>query len=165
MLDHAAVTQHADTPGLSVPVERLFQRLAVPPGTDARALSPLYAEDLGGLAPALVVVPTHDPMADHGRRYAERLGAAGTSVRLSEYPGAGHAFLSTSGLEPQAETARQRSSPSYRPSSGLEMTANKIDGAALDGVTASCAADRTGVVAKDTSGETGRPPALGGSAC
>lgn len=106
MLDHASVTQHSHTPSLSVPVERLFQRLAVPPGTDPRALSPLYADDLGGLAPALVVVPTHDPVADHGRRYAERLSAAGTPTRLTEYPGAGHAFLSTPGMEPQAEAAR-----------------------------------------------------------
>jgi acetyl esterase len=106
MLDHASVTRHAHTPTLAVPQLRLFRRLAVPPGADARALSPLYADALGGLAPALVVVPTHDPLADHGRRYAERLRAAGTSVRLTEYPGAGHAFLSMPGVVAQAEAAR-----------------------------------------------------------
>lgn len=106
MLDHASVTEHANTPTLKVPVLRLFQRLAVPPGTDPRALSPLHAEELAGLAPALVVVPTHDPIADHGRRYAERLQAAGTPTRLIEYPGAGHAFLSTPCLARQAEPAR-----------------------------------------------------------
>ncbi|MGN9846872.1 alpha/beta hydrolase [Nonomuraea sp. H19] len=106
MLDHASVTQHAHTPTLAVPQLQLFQRLAVPPGTDPRALSPLYAGNLKGLAPALVVVPTHDPLADHGRRYAERLRAAGTPVRLTEYPGAGHAFLSMPGVAQQAEAAR-----------------------------------------------------------
>ncbi|MFD0901278.1 alpha/beta hydrolase [Actinomadura sediminis] len=106
MLEHASVTAHADTPTLTVPQLRLFARLAVPPGTDARALSPLHAGDLGGLAPALVVVPTHDPLADHGRRYAERLRAAGTPARLSEYSGTGHAFLSMPGMVPQAEAAR-----------------------------------------------------------
>ncbi|WIX90786.1 alpha/beta hydrolase [Amycolatopsis sp. DG1A-15b] len=105
MFDHPSVTEYAHTPTLTLPVLRLFQRLAVPPGTDARAVSPLHAGDLGGLAPALVVVPTHDPVADHGRRYAGRLDAAGTAVRLSEYAGAGHAFLSMPGLVPQAETA------------------------------------------------------------
>ncbi|WP_410638955.1 alpha/beta hydrolase [Amycolatopsis sp. lyj-346] len=105
MFDHPSVTEYAATPTLGVPVLRLFQRLAVPPGTDARALSPLHAGDLSGLAPALVVVPTHDPLADHGRRYAERLAAAGTPVRLAEYAGAGHAFLSLPGLVPQAEAA------------------------------------------------------------
>jgi hypothetical protein len=64
---------------------------------------PLYADDLNRLAPALVVVPTDDPVADHGRRYAERLQAAGTPVRLTEYPETGHAFLSMPGLVPQAK--------------------------------------------------------------
>jgi acetyl esterase len=106
MLDHASVTQHAHTPTLTAPVLQLFQRLAVPPGADPRELSPLYADSLEGLAPALVVVPTHDPVADHGRRYAERLQAAGTPTRLTEYPGAGHAFLSIPGMAPLAEAAR-----------------------------------------------------------
>ncbi|MGW3961384.1 alpha/beta hydrolase [Amycolatopsis sp. NPDC005003] len=105
MLDSPSAAEHAHTPTLTVPVLRLFRRLAVPPGTDARGLSPLRAGSLGGLAPALVVVPTDDPLADHGRRYAERLEAAGTAVRLSEYAGAGHAFLSMPGLVPQARHA------------------------------------------------------------
>ncbi|GGL37406.1 alpha/beta hydrolase [Planomonospora parontospora] len=101
-----SVTRYATTPTLSLPLLRFFQRLAVPEGADARALSPLYTDDLNGLAPALVVVPTADPIADHGRRYAERLQAAGTPARLSEYPGAGHAFLSMPGMAPQATPAR-----------------------------------------------------------
>ncbi|MEV0751187.1 alpha/beta hydrolase [Streptosporangium sp. NPDC050280] len=101
-----STTQYADTPTLSVPQLRFFQRLAIPEGADARALSPLYADDLNGLAPALVVVPTSDPIADHGRHYAERLQEAGTPTRLSEYPGAGHAFLSMPGMAPQATPAR-----------------------------------------------------------
>lgn len=106
MLDHPSVVEHAHTPTLATPQLRLFQRLAVPPGTDPRALSPLYATDLSGLAPALVVVPTHDPLADHGRRYAERLRAAGTPAGLTEYAGAGHAFLSMPGAAQHAEAAR-----------------------------------------------------------
>ncbi|MEV0235938.1 alpha/beta hydrolase [Nonomuraea sp. NPDC050786] len=106
MFDHASIAQYADSPTLTVPQLRLFHRFAVPPGTDPRALSPLYADDLSGLAPALVVVPTHDPVADHGRRYAERLRAAGTPARLTEHPGAGHAFLSMPNVVPQAQAAR-----------------------------------------------------------
>jgi acetyl esterase len=66
----------------------------------------LYADDLSALPPALVVVPTQDAVADHGRRYAERLREAGTSVRLTEYPGAKHAFLTLPGVEPQADAAQ-----------------------------------------------------------
>ncbi|MEV0590509.1 alpha/beta hydrolase [Nonomuraea cavernae] len=104
--DHASISRHANSPTLTLTRMQLFQRLAVPPGADPRAVSPLYADDLSGLAPALVVVPTVDPVADHGRCYAERLRAAGTPARLAEYPGATHAFLSMPGVVPQAKAAR-----------------------------------------------------------
>ncbi|MEV0148268.1 MULTISPECIES: alpha/beta hydrolase [unclassified Nonomuraea] len=106
MFDHASIRRHAQSPTLTMTQMRLFHRFAVPPGTDPRALSPLHADDLSGLAPALVVVPTVDPLADHGRRYAERLRAAGTPARLTEHPGATHAFLSMPGVVPQAKAAR-----------------------------------------------------------
>lgn len=106
MFDYASIAEYAYSPTRALPQLRLLQRLAVPPGTDARAVSPLYADDLSRLTPALMVVPTQDAVADHGRRYAERLRAAGTSVRLSEYPGAKHAFLALPGVEPQAEAAQ-----------------------------------------------------------
>ncbi|MEU5431837.1 alpha/beta hydrolase [Streptomyces sp. NPDC020719] len=106
MFDYPSMAEYAYTPTLTLPQLRLVQRLAVPPGADARLVSPLYANDLSGLAPALVVVPTQDALADHGRRYAEQLRAAGTSVRLTEYPGARHAFLTLPGVEPQAEAAQ-----------------------------------------------------------
>jgi len=106
MFDHASFTQHAQSPTLTVAQMRLFRRFAVPPGMDPRAVSPLHADDLSGLAPALVVVPTLDPVADHGRCYAERLRQAGTPARLTEHPGATHAFLSMPGVVPQAKAAR-----------------------------------------------------------
>ncbi|WP_371680842.1 alpha/beta hydrolase [Streptomyces sp. NBC_01276] len=106
MFDHPSIAEYAYSPTRALPQLELIQRLAVPPGSDAAAVSPLYTEDLSGLAPALVVLPTKDAVADHGRRYAERLRAAGTPVRLSEYPGARHAFLTLPGVEPQADAAR-----------------------------------------------------------
>ncbi|SHM30798.1 alpha/beta hydrolase [Actinacidiphila paucisporea] len=105
MLGYGSADEYALTPTLGVPQLRLFQRLAVPRGADPRTLSPLHADDVSGLAPALVVVPTHDPLADQGRAYAERLRTAGTPARLTEHPGAGHAFLSVPGLAPQAQPA------------------------------------------------------------
>jgi acetyl esterase len=106
MFDHDSIVQHADSPTLTTAQMRLFARLAVPPGADANSVSPLRAADLSGLAPALVVVPTIDPVADHGRRYAERLQREGTTARLVEHPGATHAFLSMPGVVPQARSAR-----------------------------------------------------------
>ncbi|WP_084528837.1 alpha/beta hydrolase [Nocardia crassostreae] len=108
MFDYPSMTHYADSAMLSIPKLRLFQRLAVPPGTDPRPLSPLHAATLSDLAPALVVVPTVDPVADHGRRYAERLRESGTPAVLSEHRGATHAFLATPGVVPQAAVARAR---------------------------------------------------------
>ncbi|MBF9067154.1 alpha/beta hydrolase [Streptacidiphilus fuscans] len=106
MSDHPSIAEYAYSPTPALPQLQLMRRLAVPAGGDASAVSPLYAGNLGGLAPALVVVPTQDALADHGRRFAERLRACGTPVQLTEYPGARHAFLTLPGLEPQATAAQ-----------------------------------------------------------
>ncbi|WP_306215547.1 alpha/beta hydrolase [Actinoplanes sp. RD1] len=105
-LDFPSVREHATTATLTVPQLEFFRRLAVPGGGDARAVSPRYAGDLSGLAPALVVVPVLDPLADHGRTYATALRAAGTPAVLAEHPGAPHAFLSMPGLVRRARAAR-----------------------------------------------------------
>ncbi len=104
--NHPSMVEYADSPTLTKAQIDLFIRLAVPPGTDPRAVSPLQAGDLSGLAPALVVVPTFDPVADHGRTYAKHLREAGTPARIAEYPGATHAFLSMPNVVPQAKPAR-----------------------------------------------------------
>lgn len=108
MFDHPSVREFAQSPTLTLAQMTLFSRLAAPPGVDARAMSPLLADDLSDLAPALVVVPVHDPAADHGRAYAAQLASAGTQVALAEHPGATHAFLSMPGVVPQAKAARSQ---------------------------------------------------------
>ncbi|MEV4343041.1 alpha/beta hydrolase [Actinoplanes sp. NPDC049596] len=105
-LEHPSVREHADSPALTRPQLEFFLRLAVPAGADPLAVSPLYAAGHSGLAPALIVVPTLDPVADQGRAYARRLREAGVPADVAEHPGAPHAFVSTPGLVPQARTAR-----------------------------------------------------------
>jgi len=77
-----------------------------PGGNRPPAAVPAVRRRPGRAGPALVVVPTFDPMADHGRSYAQRLQEAGTPARLTEHPGATHAFLSMPGVVPQARPAR-----------------------------------------------------------
>ncbi|WP_194898160.1 alpha/beta hydrolase [Catenulispora pinisilvae] len=106
LFDYPSMTEYAETATAGVEQLRLVQQFSATPGSDPRELSPLYAELAGGLAPALVVVPTADPLADHGRRYADRLWTAGVDTHLTEYPDAPHAFLTLPGLVPQAQAAR-----------------------------------------------------------
>ncbi len=55
-------------------------------------VSPLLADDLSGLAPALVVTAGFDPLRDEGRGYAEAMGQAGVPVDHREYGSLVHGF-------------------------------------------------------------------------
>ncbi len=59
--------------------------------TDPR-VSPLLAEDLSGLPPAILVTAGFDPLRDEDRQYAEALRAAGNVVDLREFDSVIHAF-------------------------------------------------------------------------
>jgi acetyl esterase len=49
----------------------------------------------------MIVTAGFDPLLDDGRRYAERLEAAGTPVTYHEFPGQIHAFISLTRVIPQ----------------------------------------------------------------
>lgn len=64
-----------------------FEECFVPPGEEANPrISPMFAEDLSGLAPALVSIAIADPLRDEGVSYAERLVEAGVPVRIDWLP-------------------------------------------------------------------------------
>ena len=55
-------------------------------------VSPLLAESLSGLAPALIAVAGFDPLRDEGESYASALRAAGTAVDLRSMGSLTHGF-------------------------------------------------------------------------
>jgi acetyl esterase len=66
-------------------------------------VSPLRAERLDGLPPALLVTAGYDPLRDEGDAYAERLRQAGVPTRHLRYDGMFHGFFS---MFEQIETGR-----------------------------------------------------------
>ncbi len=59
--------------------------------TDPR-VSPLLADDLSGLPPALIATAGFDPLRDEGEQYAAALQAAGVAIDLRPMGSLTHAF-------------------------------------------------------------------------
>ena len=67
--------------------------------------SPLRADDLHDLPPAIVVTAECDPLRDEGAAYAVRLRAAGVTVTHLDYPGMVHAFMGWTSVVPTGARA------------------------------------------------------------
>ncbi len=95
-LDMASeVDLHA--PGMISPALRGLVRRVYFPDPERRRepyASPLLADDLTGLPPAVVLTAERDSLRPDGDRYADRLEAAGIDVVRDCTPGADHYFLS-----------------------------------------------------------------------
>jgi acetyl esterase len=73
-------------------------------GRDIR-LSPAYAADFVGLAPAVIGVGAHDFLYDDNIAYARLLRDAGVPVTLREYPTLNHGFFGNGGVSAAADGA------------------------------------------------------------
>jgi acetyl esterase len=84
-----------------------FLRHYLPDEAAARdvRVSPILAESLAGLPPAVVVTAGFDVLRDEGEAYAERLRAAGVRVELRRASGLVHGFANATGTSPTARAA------------------------------------------------------------
>ncbi len=70
-------------------------------------VSPIYAQDLSGLPPALIIAAEYDTLRDEAEAYAERLEAAGVATRYICAEGMVHGFLQMRGIVPDAQIATE----------------------------------------------------------
>jgi acetyl esterase len=71
---------------------------------DPRA-SPLLADDLAGLPPALVVTAGFDPLKDEGKAYADKLAACGVVTTYTDYADQLHGFFNMTAVSRRAREA------------------------------------------------------------
>jgi acetyl esterase len=98
--DTASYHRYAQGFGLTRDMMRYFwtSYLAKPTdGHDAFA-SPLQADDLSRLPPALVLTAQYDVLRDEGEAYAARLAQAGVPVRCTRYLEMNHGFIGLAAL-------------------------------------------------------------------
>src|ERR687889_2235617 len=98
-------------------------------GTDADTrdfrVSPIFADDLTGLPPALIITAEHDTLRDEAKAYADRLKSSGVRVQYSCYDGMVHGFLQMAGLVDEAQEAIDEISLFARPNAADPASPNK----------------------------------------
>ena len=102
--------------GLSREMMRWYwdQYLARPEDGTSSLASPLRADDLSGLPPALVITAGFDVLRDEGHAYASKLREAGVEVELEHYPGMIHGFLQMADSFDRGWAAIRRSGEALR---------------------------------------------------
>jgi acetyl esterase len=104
--DYPSMVENGEGYFLDLPTIEWFSENYAPGGdhTDPR-ISPLRAESLAGLPPAVVVTAEFDPLRDEGEAYAAALASAGVPVVSRRYDGMIHGFMDMGGFSPAAQNA------------------------------------------------------------
>jgi len=95
-LDQPSVAINANAPVLTKERMQFFVQSYAHDAADIQQpyFSPLLADDLSQLPPALIITCEYDLLHDQAQYYAERLQAAGTAVTVIDCAGMVHGFLS-----------------------------------------------------------------------
>lgn len=107
MVDHDSLTRNAEGYILTRETMEWFRGNYLTT-TDERLdwrASPLLADDLSGLPPALVITAEFDPLHDEGVAYAAALREAGVPVEHIDYDGMVHIFFQLGPLVPAGAAA------------------------------------------------------------
>jgi acetyl esterase len=93
--DLPSFEENKNAPVLSAAMSKWIWRQYLGPyfeRRDHRAV-PMYADDLAGMPPAIILVANHDPLRDEGVMYAQKLIRAGVSVELRSAARLPHGYV------------------------------------------------------------------------
>ncbi len=95
---------------LTAPMYAWYRDQYAPPGVarDDWRLSPLFADDLSHLPPAVLLYAGFDPLRDEAAAYAMKLTLAGVPVETLYFADMIHGFLTMGGVIPAAQAALGR---------------------------------------------------------
>lgn len=95
---------------LTAPFYAWYRNNYAPPGVarDSWRLSPLFADDLAHLPPAIVLYAGFDPLRDEAAAYVMKLTLAGVPVEPLYFADMIHGFLTMGGAIPAAQAALTR---------------------------------------------------------
>ena len=121
--DRPSYREWGDGPGLTrEQMQWYWDNYVDPSDRQNPYVSPLHAESLAGVAPALVITAEADPLQSEGEAYADRLREDGVEVAHTVYPGMHHGFLNLTKLFPKAQQAFDQIVATLRASLGVDAT-------------------------------------------
>lgn len=106
-LDTASYKEYGNGAFLNLKQMNYYLKSYVPNREDRKnpLVSPLLANNLEGLPPALITTAEKDALRDEGEAYARRMQDAGVSVTLKRYKGMPHGFIGMKRYRAQTDRA------------------------------------------------------------